>query len=163
MSDSLKKPSNSLFCPERFAHSRSFVLSKLSKLLTFTHLSWVTWGIRLQSLICPKWTERISHICSFVLSDLSKWPMRKWANSQPYKKEPNLCTLHMSFSGIYKFLAGLPYRWWQHRPGWGWWYGRSCPHCPPSRWLAVHRHHSCRSAGCWLGRLCCPCPLWLLL
>ena len=39
--------SHSLIChelPERFAHSRSFVLSKLSELLTFAHLSWGIWA-----------------------------------------------------------------------------------------------------------------------
>ena len=32
------------------------------------------------SLICP---ERFTHSCSFVLSNLSKWAMSEWANSQP--------------------------------------------------------------------------------
>ena len=30
--------------PERFAHSRSFVLSNLSESLTFAHLSWAIWA-----------------------------------------------------------------------------------------------------------------------
>ena len=39
--------SHSLICherPERFAYSRSFVLSDLSESLTFTNLSWATWA-----------------------------------------------------------------------------------------------------------------------
>ena len=45
MSDSLKKQSNLLiYQPVRFAHIRSFVLSDLSKLLTFSHLSWAIWA-----------------------------------------------------------------------------------------------------------------------
>ena len=41
-----KKLSNSLIC--------SFVLSFLSESLTFAHMSWATWVIRSQSLICPE-------------------------------------------------------------------------------------------------------------
>ena len=70
MRDLLKKPSNSLI--------RSFVLSELSESLTFAHLSWATWTIRSQSLICPERPEQIAHICSFVLSDLSKWAMSEF-------------------------------------------------------------------------------------
>ena len=41
-----KKLSNSLIC--------SFVLSFLSESLTFAHMSWATWVICSQSLICPE-------------------------------------------------------------------------------------------------------------
>ena len=59
ISDLQKKPSNllliffwlklyflvqSLICHERFAHSRSFVLSDLSKSLTVANLIWVIWA-----------------------------------------------------------------------------------------------------------------------
>ena len=63
-------------------------MSDLSKVRMIAHLSWATWAIRSQSLICLEWPERFAHICSFVLSDLSKlltvahlnWV--KWANEQ---------------------------------------------------------------------------------
>ena len=73
MSDSLKKRA---IC--------SFInLSNLSESLTVSLLSWVTWSIRSQLLICPEWSERIAHSRSFDLSNLSEWAMSKWANSQP--------------------------------------------------------------------------------
>ena len=50
----LKKPSNSLIC--------SFVLSNLSKSLTLAHMSWATWAIRSQSLICPDRPEWMPHL-----------------------------------------------------------------------------------------------------
>ena len=31
-------------------------------------------------LICPQQPERIAHICSFVLRDLSEWANERWAN-----------------------------------------------------------------------------------
>ena len=72
---------------EQFAHKTrdsligSFIMSDLSKSLTVPHLSWATWAIRSQSLICPERSEQIAHSCSFDLSDLSKW-----ANSQPWTR-----------------------------------------------------------------------------
>ena len=54
----------------------------LSELLTVDHLSWATWAIHSQLLICP---EQITHSRSFDLSNLSEW-----ANGQipkPAKKE----------------------------------------------------------------------------
>ena len=60
----------------------SFIMSDLSESLTVTHLSWATWAIRSQSLICPEQSERIAQIRSFDLSDLSKW-----VDSQPWLKQ----------------------------------------------------------------------------
>ena len=54
-------------------------LSDLSDSLTVSHLSWATWAIRSQSLICPKQSDQIAHSRSFDMSNLSKW-----ANSQPW-------------------------------------------------------------------------------
>ena len=95
----------------------SFVLSDLSKLLTFAHLSWATWSNSSHSLTCHERPERFAHSCSFALSDQSKWLtyahfswanewMSKWANSQPWgvgrcglhegvalKGDNSLCTL----------------------------------------------------------------------
>ena len=59
--------------PEQIAHSCSFVMSDLSKLLMVTLLSGVTWAICSQSLICPEWSDQITHSCSLVLSNLSEW------------------------------------------------------------------------------------------
>ena len=69
----------SLICherPEQFANGHSFDMSDLSDLLTvahFSHLSWVIWGNRSQSLIWFEWNEQKS----------------KWVNSQP----GNTCVL----------------------------------------------------------------------
>ena len=95
----------------------SFVLSDLSKLLTFAHLSWATWSNSSHSLTCHERPERFAHSCSFALSDQIKWLtyahfswanewMSKWANSQPWgvgrcglhegvalKGDNSLCTL----------------------------------------------------------------------
>ena len=57
MSNLLKKPSNSLICPERIAHIRSFAMSDLSDSLTVAHLSWAN---RSHSLICPEPFEQMS-------------------------------------------------------------------------------------------------------
>ena len=54
----------------------SFIMCNLSKSLMVALLSWVTWAIRSQSLICPERSEQIVHSCS------SKWTMSKWANEQ---------------------------------------------------------------------------------
>ena len=50
----------------------SFIMSNLSESLTVAHLSWATWAIRSQSLICLEGPEGFAHSHSFVLSDLSK-------------------------------------------------------------------------------------------
>ena len=72
-----------VICSKKLCHSliRSFVLSNLSESLTFAHLSWKTSVIRSESLICPVRPQRIAHICSFVLRNLSEW-----VNSQPCEK-----------------------------------------------------------------------------
>ena len=69
------------------------VKSDMSELLTFAHLSWATWAIRSQSLICPEGSERIALICSFVLSNLSKW-----ANPNPEVLTGQYCTVQYSIS-----------------------------------------------------------------
>ena len=73
--------------PERIAHSHSFVMSNLSNLLKVTLLSWATWAICLQHLICPEWSEQIAHDHSLKWAILSKWAnewMSEWGNSQPW-------------------------------------------------------------------------------
>ena len=60
--------------PERITHSRSFVMSDLSDLLTVAHLSWATWAIGSQSIICLERSEQIAHSRSFDLIE--------WANEQ---------------------------------------------------------------------------------
>ena len=63
----------SLICleqPERFAH--------------IAHFLWATWEIRSWLLICLERSERMAHSCSFDLSKMREWAMRKWANSQPW-------------------------------------------------------------------------------
>ena len=67
-----KKIRFQIFLANIFWANRSFVLSDLSDLLTVTHLSWVIWVNRSQSL---NWFERNEW--------MSKWAMSKWANSQP--------------------------------------------------------------------------------
>ena len=73
--------------PEQITHSRSFVTSGLSDLLTVALLTWVTWAVCSQSLMCPEWSEGIANSRSFDLSNLSEWAMSKWAKSQPCTKE----------------------------------------------------------------------------
>ena len=68
--------------PERNAHSWSFVLSDLSNSLTVALLTWATWVIGSQSLICPERSEWVAHSRSFDLSNLSEWAISEWANSQ---------------------------------------------------------------------------------
>ena len=63
----------------------SFVLSDLSKLLTFAHLSWATWSNSSHSLTCHERPERFAHSCSFALSNQSKWLTYanfSWANER---------------------------------------------------------------------------------
>ena len=67
---------------EQIAHGRSFVMSNLSDSLTVAILTWATWAIRSQSLICPERSEQITHSRSFDLSDLSKWANGRWANER---------------------------------------------------------------------------------
>ena len=69
----------SLICherPERFSHSRLFVLSDLSASLTVSHLSWVIWANRSQLLNWFEQNERMS----------------KWANSQPWNTVNPFCS-----------------------------------------------------------------------
>ena len=70
--------------PEQIAHGCSFVMSDLSDLLMVALLSWATWAICSQLLICAEQFELFAHSRSFVLSDLSEWAMSEWANSQPW-------------------------------------------------------------------------------
>ena len=46
----------------------------MSDSLTVAHLSWVTWAIHSQSLICREWSEQIAYSCSFDLSQMSEFP-----------------------------------------------------------------------------------------
>ena len=62
---------------------RSFPLSDRSESLTVAHLSWATWAIPSQLLICLEQSERIAHSRLFDLSEMSEWAMSKWTNSQP--------------------------------------------------------------------------------
>ena len=63
-------------------------MSDLSASRMVAHLSWATWAICSQSLICLERPERFPHSPSFVLNDLSElltvdhliWA--KWANKQ---------------------------------------------------------------------------------
>ena len=64
----------------------SFLVSDLSDSLTVAHLSWATWAICSQSLICLQRSEQIAHSLSFDLSEMSKEAMSEWANSQPWDK-----------------------------------------------------------------------------
>ena len=68
--------------PEQITHGRSFVMSDLSDSLMVTHLSWATWAIGSQSIICLERSGRIAHSCSFDLSKMSKWANEQWANEQ---------------------------------------------------------------------------------
>ena len=69
------------------------IISDLSNSLTVALLIWVTWAICSQSLICLEQSEQVAHSRSFDLSDLSKWAMSKWANSQP-------CSLHTVYHSL---------------------------------------------------------------
>ena len=87
-------------------HSRSFFMSDLSDSLTVTHLSWVTWAILSQSLICLERSEQIAHCHSFDLSRMSKWAMSKWAKSQPW------FSLLNSFCYLKKLLLKIRNKYW---------------------------------------------------
>ena len=50
---------------------RSFVLSDVSESLTFAHMLWAIWAIRSQSLTSHERPERIAHIRSYAMSNLS--------------------------------------------------------------------------------------------
>ena len=107
-----KKQSYSLIC--------SFVLIDLSELVKFIHLSWATWVMCSQSLICPEQPEQIAHICLFVLSDLSKWAnarMSEWAIEQ---KIPNPAQPFARLAKFADFLELKSYR-------------QQCVHCRKSQ------------------------------
>ena len=74
--------------PEQIAHGRSFVMSSLRDLLTVYLLTWETWVICSQLLICPGRSEWISHSPSFHLSDFRKWAMSEWAMSEWSNSQP---------------------------------------------------------------------------
>ena len=57
-----------------------FVMRDLSNSLTVPLLSWATWAISSQSLICTERFERLAHSHSLKRAILSVWAMRKWAN-----------------------------------------------------------------------------------
>ena len=61
--------------PEWIAHSRSLVMSDLSDLLMVARLSWATWTIHSQLLICPERFERNAHSRSLKWVILSEWGM----------------------------------------------------------------------------------------
>ena len=88
-------------------------MSDLSELLTVTYLSWETWAIRSQLLICLERSERIAHSRSFDLSEMSEWAMSKWANSQPWfhGSHPHvLCTVlcWMTIISLLYNVSGQP-------------------------------------------------------
>ena len=66
------------FCSNSFEGIAHFLWEKrkwaicLKKKKWFAHLSWVNWANRSHLLICHERPEGYAHICSFVLSDLSK-------------------------------------------------------------------------------------------
>ena len=57
-----------------------FAMSDLSDSLMIVILTWTTWAIRSQSLICPERSERIAHSRSFDLSNLSEWANERMSN-----------------------------------------------------------------------------------
>ena len=67
--------------PQKTSDSRlhSFIMIDLSELLTVALLTWATWAIRSQLLICLEQYERIAHRRSF---DLSNWANERWANER---------------------------------------------------------------------------------
>ena len=77
--------------PERFAHfaQREWTKEKNERftqksrgICSFALLWWVTRVNHSHLLICPKWLELITHICSFVLSDLSGWANERIPNPE---------------------------------------------------------------------------------
>ena len=69
--DSYKKSTNKFDFSQIITHGHSFVMSDLN-----------------DSLICPEWSERITHSCSFDLNNLCEWEMSQWVNSQPCPSPP---------------------------------------------------------------------------
>ena len=69
--------------PERIANGCSFVMSDLSNSLIVTLLTWATWAIRSQLLICPERSEQIAHSHSLKWVIFSIWAMSERANSHP--------------------------------------------------------------------------------
>ena len=106
-----KRTKNTILQCNQFFLSESLIYHKRSEQITL--LTWATWGIRSQSLICP---ERIAYCCSFDLSNLSKW-----ANSQLWTFAHCCChtsciaahggpTYRASWVGSYThFLCSLPF------------------------------------------------------
>ena len=93
-------------------------MSDLSDSLTVAHLSWATWGIRSQSLICLDWSERIAQSCFLIWAKwaklanerMSEWANERWANERipsPAVIDLNHCSL---------LIRCLPpsTRWWPH-------------------------------------------------
>ena len=68
--------------PDWIPYGRSFFMIDLSDLLTVALLIWATWAIPSQLLICLERSEWIAHRRSFDMSNLSKWAMSEWENSQ---------------------------------------------------------------------------------
>ena len=115
MSDLLKKTSYLLIC--------SFTMSNLSKSLTGALLSWATWAICSQLLICHERPEQFPHSCSFVLSDLSKslkvthyneqfWANEQWVNElmskfQPWNPVRNPPKKILSYENQPKFVLNI--------------------------------------------------------
>ena len=77
MNDLLRKSSDSLIC--------SFILSDLSKSLTVTHLSWVPWVIRSQSVICPERSERSLTVAHLIWAI---WVNERIPNPKDYRLKP---------------------------------------------------------------------------
>ena len=95
-----KRLAHSLFYheqPKRINHGCSFFMSNLSDSLKVPLLSWATWAIRSQLLICPEWSERIVHSCSLKWAILSDWAISQWANEwipSPANEPPHLQMNH---------------------------------------------------------------------
>ena len=70
--------------PEQIAHSQSFDMSDLRNSLAVALLTWATWAIRSQSLICPDWSEWIAHSWAIWL-----WAKELISNKQ-VRKFPTL-------------------------------------------------------------------------
>ena len=79
-------------------------MSDLSDSLTVAHLSWATWAICSWVLICLEQSKQIAHSRSFDLSEMSKWAMSKWANSQPW------ITLSIPSAGHGKYTSQITLR-----------------------------------------------------
>ena len=84
--------------PERIANGCSFVMSDLSNSLIVTLLTWATWAIRSQLLICPERSEQIAHSAHLIWAIWAneQWANERWANERILR--PDFLALRMWFS-----------------------------------------------------------------